>query len=777
MVHELKGQHKHWITGVDVSSSHDRVVSAGLDSLVCLWSLASGACLLTLTTHEDGAFACALSSCGRLLMTGGTAASKVYETEYGGELLSLRGHVDRVNVVSFLELPGEDTLQGKLPGTKASDVQSTTPVGGSEKGPSGAVPRLPHRYLTFCVDGSFRLWNATARPVQRAIPHPAGVNAVRLSADARLVATVTSQEGGLRVFELASGQLLLHIKAHDKSANEVLLLPDVTLSPPDSKLGVRRLSGTAVTASNDATVRVWDLSGGGSMLRCLPLHGDWVNALAVGSDGRTLLSASSDRTLKLSDLTTGEVERTLNGHTGGVFGCRFSRDERRVLSLSFDKTMGLWDAASGKELACLRGHTKPVLTAAYTSETTAVSAVHRRTAVAVAAAAAGGDSGGGGGVTALYDMPVDAWRLVLELGIVIMNVWYLYGEVTQIALLGPRIYLGLAGAVWNWIDIATCALILAAVVLRLVASEAERVVLGLAAIALGLKTLKAARGLERTGPLVRMLLRVLLDIRFFLVILGIILGSFCHALFLLFYGTAMLPLPPPDGASDLATAAYGDALSQCVTYGDDYGNYVRAMMTAYRMLLGDYDFAALSSSRFYGVGWVLFVAFTFLVTIIGLNLLIAVMSDSYAVVKEHARAGWLLERARIIVEVEQSVPRSWLERPPYKVRWLHVLTHTEDMDGEHELLAAVTKVIARQALNTDIIKARSEISEQVAALEAAATRQSGVLDKLAADVASLRSELRLVRRELGDEVALGGWVKAGGGGAADGGARTAARLQ
>ena len=44
------------------------------------------------------------------------------------------------------------------------------------------------------------------------------------------------------------------------------------------------------------------------------------------------------------------------------------------------------------------------------------------------------------------------------------------------------------------------------------------------------------------------------------------------------------------------------------------------------------------------------------------------MSDTYAIVKEHARSGWLLERARIITEIEQDLHPDKLREPPYTVR-------------------------------------------------------------------------------------------------------------
>lgn len=124
------------------------------------------------------------------------------------------------------------------------------------------------------------------------------------------------------------------------------------------------------------------------------------------------------------------------------------------------------------------------------------------------------------------------------------------------------------------------------------ALEEERPVLALASIALGIKTLKIARGLERTGPFVRMLLRVLVDLRFFLAIFVVIVMSFNHAMFLLFSGSgAAQPAgasgdTPSDGeapgAAGVGNGQDGASSQRLELYNEIFSDYARSMMTAYR---------------------------------------------------------------------------------------------------------------------------------------------------------------------------------------------------
>ena len=46
--------------------------------------------------------------------------------------------------------------------------------------------------------------------------------------------------------------------------------------------------------------------------------GDYLLCCAVSSDRKWVLSGSSDETLKIWDVETGECTQTMNGHTGNV---------------------------------------------------------------------------------------------------------------------------------------------------------------------------------------------------------------------------------------------------------------------------------------------------------------------------------------------------------------------------------------------------------------------------------------------------------------------------
>jgi len=93
-----------------------------------------------------------------------------------------------------------------------------------------------------------------------------------------------------------------------------------------------------------------------------------VYAVKFSSDGKTLISASADTTIKLWNLTTNQESFTLRGHTMAVISLAVSPNGLILASGSADSTIKLWDLHKALEIKTLAGHTNSVLSLAISSD-------------------------------------------------------------------------------------------------------------------------------------------------------------------------------------------------------------------------------------------------------------------------------------------------------------------------------------------------------------------------------------------------------------------------
>ena len=98
----------------------------------------------------------------------------------------------------------------------------------------------------------------------------------------------------------------------------------------------------------------------GALVRTIEGHTHSVDACAISPNGRMIVTASSDKTLILWDLPSGQRLHTMRGHLDFVNACGFSPDGLNIVSGSTDRSLRIWDTASGQLLRTLDGHTQAI---------------------------------------------------------------------------------------------------------------------------------------------------------------------------------------------------------------------------------------------------------------------------------------------------------------------------------------------------------------------------------------------------------------------------------
>ncbi len=158
--------------------------------------------------------------------------------------------------------------------------------------------------------------------------------------------------------------LVLDAGGHTDSVPMVLFTPD---------------GKQVISASKDKTIRIWNTATG-EMLRVLrPPIGEGrsgnLYAAALSPDGQTLAvggfgAVESDCPIYLIQLATGQIQRILRGHGGVVVDVAFSHDGKLLASGGLDTTARLWNVDSGASVRILEGHINAIYDVAFAPNST-----------------------------------------------------------------------------------------------------------------------------------------------------------------------------------------------------------------------------------------------------------------------------------------------------------------------------------------------------------------------------------------------------------------------
>jgi WD40 repeat protein len=191
------------------------------------------------------------------------------------------------------------------------------------------------RYLAIPSSAnSIRIWDASSGgevlPALRG--HKERVLGVAFSPDGRRLASI-SVDKTIKIWDTSTGQELFTLSGHTEPVNGVAFSADG-----------QRLASASGGTDKPGEVKVWEAASGkllfsfkGQAIPNLLVH------LAFSPNGRRLAAGSEGNTVKVWDVTTGQVVHTLSGHTEPILNVTFSPDGRRLISAGRDRVVKVWD--------------------------------------------------------------------------------------------------------------------------------------------------------------------------------------------------------------------------------------------------------------------------------------------------------------------------------------------------------------------------------------------------------------------------------------------------
>ena len=305
------------------------------------------------TGHTNGVMC--LQFYDNILATGSYDATiKIWSIETGKEIRTLRGHTMGIRCLQF-----DDTklISGSLDKTLKIWNWRTGECLSTHKGHADGVISLhfdSNILVSGSVDKTAKVWNFQDRSTFALRGHTDWVNSVRIDSPSRTIFTA-SDDLTVRLWDLDTQKCIRIFEGHAGQVQQVLPLPHEFELEDE---GVDR-------AIEDSS------SPNSSQEQYLPHHPTYEVSSPVStryretfgsadhpSPPKYILTSALDSTIRLWEVATGRCIRTLFGHVEGVWA--LGADTLRIVSGSEDRMVKVWDPRTGKCDRTFTGHQGPV---------------------------------------------------------------------------------------------------------------------------------------------------------------------------------------------------------------------------------------------------------------------------------------------------------------------------------------------------------------------------------------------------------------------------------
>ena len=156
-----------------------------------------------------------------------------------------------------------------------------------------------------------------------------------------------SEDGVVEVFSWPKGEPITRFDSHNDSVRSVIWQDNDRL----------------LTASIDREIKLWHLEKETNSILTLKGHSRSVDAICLIGNGQTLVSTGADQSLRVWDMESGTLIRTMNQHTKPVnaLELRPIRDGLpMVASAARDRTIRFWQPTIGRMVRYIRLDSEPL---------------------------------------------------------------------------------------------------------------------------------------------------------------------------------------------------------------------------------------------------------------------------------------------------------------------------------------------------------------------------------------------------------------------------------
>jgi WD40 repeat protein/uncharacterized protein YegL len=289
--------HMSTVFSISLSSDGSTIASGTLDKSINLWDFETFELIRTLSGHTQGISSVCFSPDFDILASGsGDSTVKVWDTNNGTEISTLIGHTAKVNSVCF--------------------------------SPDGSI------IASGSDDNTIKLWEVNKFTETATLNgHNGRIKCISFSPDGSKLAS--ANEYSITLWDVNTGTKIFDISDYSQYKYFVCFSPD----------------GTKLASGNGTNIIIRDVNSG-TVLNSLHEHvstGNFISA-CFSPDGNKIASGCGDFTIKLWDIKSSNIIRTLTGHKGPVNSIIFSQDGSTIASGSADCSIRFWNLGKGSSI-------------------------------------------------------------------------------------------------------------------------------------------------------------------------------------------------------------------------------------------------------------------------------------------------------------------------------------------------------------------------------------------------------------------------------------------
>ena len=195
--------------------------------------------------------------------------------------------------------------------------------------------------------GNAQLWDVSTGKRKYSLPDSENEPySLAFSPDGNTLA-IGDEYGTLSLWEVATRteKKQLRVRGHTRPIIRVLFSPDGATLASISRYG---------DYSYNMIIHLWNTESG-NLITSIPVRNSYsedpisAQSLSFSPDSSLFAHANQQSRIDLWDVNTGEIKKTLVGHTGRVYNTEFSPDGQTLASGSLDGTVRLWDVNTGEK--------------------------------------------------------------------------------------------------------------------------------------------------------------------------------------------------------------------------------------------------------------------------------------------------------------------------------------------------------------------------------------------------------------------------------------------